>query len=303
MLSPEKRRAWIKSRRTQRKAARQIHGRRQAVRMVLLLAVITTCIASFIYLPWCLNDIDRDIKVRGNIYVSTDQIKSLLAESLHRPIFQVDPTKMEKKIAALEGVKHVFVKRAAFPRPQISVEVLEEFPWATLAGGPEGLPEAVIAESGRVIPLSKFPNFPQPKLRVYGPSNLKMLPAAVKQWATWITYIEKQVNQQVTAVDLRKPFDVIVETEHLDLKLGTLDTTVTERLGRLVSIIDVLNSYKGKLQYVDLALDNNIPLKMHSEAQLKAMEEAAKRFAEREKKLAGRTAEEEGEDENETEEI
>ncbi len=297
MLSPEKRREWIKSRRDQRKAARQIHGRRQSVRMVLLLAVITTCIASFIYLPWCMNDIDTDIKVRGNIYVSTDQIKSLLAESLHKPIFQVDPSKLEKKIASLEGVKHVFVKRAAFPKPQLSVEVLEEFPWATLSSGPEGVNEAVIAESGRVIPLSKFPNFPQPKLKIYGPSNIKMMPAAVKQWATWISYIEKQVSQSVTAIDLRKPFDVAVETDHLDLKLGTLDNTVTERLGRLISIIDVLNTYKGKLQHVDLALDNNIPLKMHSAAQLKAMEEAAKRLAEREKKLAGKVAEEEGEDE------
>jgi len=298
MLSPEKRREWIKSRRDQRKAARKVHGRRQSVRMVLLFAVITTCIASFIYLPWCMNDIDRDIKVRGNIYVSTDQIKSLLAESLHKPIFQVDPIKLEKNIASLEGVKHVFVKRAAFPKPQLSVEVLEEFPWATLSSGPEGTSEAVIAESGRVIPLSKFPNFPQPKLKIYGPSNMKMMPAAVKQWATWISYIEKQVSQPVTAIDLRKPFDVAVETEHLDLKLGTLDNTVTERIGRLISIIDVLNTYKGKLQHVDLALDNNIPLKMHSPAQLKAMEEAAKRLAEREKKLAGKVAEEEGEDES-----
>jgi hypothetical protein len=163
---------------------------------------------------------------------------------------------------ALQAVKHAFVRRYAFPQPRIVVEVLEEFPWATYAPSPEAPAQYVIAQSGRMIPIKDFPAVTQPPLMIYGNSNLKMTSNDVVQWAKWVAFISEQTQQPVQFVDLRKPFDIRVQNGDLYLKLGTADTSLTRRLGRLTSVLAAVQPMKGRLEYIDLGLDNNIPLKV-----------------------------------------
>jgi hypothetical protein len=68
------------------------------------------------------------------------------------------------------------------------------------------------------------------------------------------------------------------------LKLGTPDTSLTRRLGRLTSVVAAVDPMKTKLEYIDLGLDNNIPMKLAKidpvkEAQKKAAEEAERKKA------------------------
>jgi len=57
---------------------------------------------------------------------------------------------------------------------------------------------------------------------------------------------------------------VVVQDADLRLKLGMPDTTLTRRLGRIASILPTYETMKDKvvIDYVDLALDNSIPLKI-----------------------------------------
>ncbi|HMY54889.1 MAG TPA: hypothetical protein PK671_18145, partial [Candidatus Obscuribacter sp.] len=48
----------------------------------------------------------------------------------------------------------------------------------------------------------------------------------------------------------------------LHLKLGMPDATLTRRLGRLVSILPTVETMKDRVEYIDLGLDNSIPLKV-----------------------------------------
>lgn len=263
MLDVEDRRAWIKSRRGMRKQTRRVRLRRQMVRMFLLLFIIGLGFMGFTYLPWSVDDIENGVVVRGNIFTTSQQVRKAMRGSLFAPIYKVNPKYLEKQIESLETVKNAFVRRYALPEPHIVIEVLEEFPWASLSKGPEDNVTAVIAESGRVIPLSKFPRVSKPKLTFYSKEPLKMSADTVKQWGTWINYIEAQTGQPVQWVDLRLPYDVKVQNGDLLLKIGIPDTTLTHRLGRLASIMGAIRAYKPRLQYVDLALENNIPLKLH----------------------------------------
>lgn len=262
MLPVDQRKDWIKSRRKKRKTARGARLRRQVFRLFLLMSILSLGFFGFAYLPWALNDGESEIIVKGNHFTSREQIREACVDALYTPVYEIDPKELEKKVEGLETVNNAFVRRYAFPRPHVVVEVLEEQPWASLGFNPDLPTHAVIAETGRFIPVKRFPNIMQPPLKIYGAANLKMTPNDVKQWATWVTFIERQINQPVQYVDMRKPFDVSVGTEQLALKIGIPDAALTQRLSRLTSILPTLSQYKNTLEYVDLALDNNIPLKI-----------------------------------------
>jgi hypothetical protein len=61
---------------------------------------------------------------------------------------------------------------------------------------------------------------------------------------------------------MRQPFDVKVANGDLTLKIGLPDATLTRRLGRLVSILPTVEPIKDKVEFIDLGLDNSIPLKI-----------------------------------------
>ncbi len=288
MLPVDQRKDWIKSRRKKRKTARGARLRRQMFRLFLVMSVLTLGVFGFTYLPWSLNNSDSEIIVRGNNFTSTEQIRKAVADALYTPVYKSNPKELEKKVEALETINNAFVRRYAFPRPHVVVEVLEEQPWASVGHSPDLPTHAVIAETGRIIPLKKFPHVTSPKLKLYVASNFKMTPVDVKQWATWVTFIERQTNQPVLYVDMRKPFDVSVRTEQLALKIGIPDAALTTRLSRLTSILPTLAQYKDSLEYVDLALDNNIPLKICKNPEARAAAEKA--AAEAKAKLNGAAA-------------
>jgi len=123
----------------------------------------------------------------------------------------------------------------------------------------------------------------RPPLRVYGPAALKMSQADVTQWASWANYISQQTKMPVESINLTNSHDVIVENVALKLKLGTADTSLTRRLGRLTSVLAAVDPMKTTLEYIDLGLDNNIPMKL---AKVDPKKEAAKKAAEAEKKKA-----------------
>lgn len=284
MMQADRRREWIKSRRKQRNLARTARLRRQFLRFMTLLALLYLGGSAMVRLPWAIDDTESQLTVRGNYVTSRQQIADKVEASVGKALFKVNPRALEASIAQLPAVKHAFVRRYAFPQPHILVEVLEEFPWATYVPEPGKPPEAVISQSGRVIPIKDFPGIMRPPLRIYGPAGLKMNAGDVTQWASWSNYISQQTKMPVESINLTNPHDVIVENVALKLKLGTPDTSLTRRLGRLSSVVAAVDPLKTNLEYIDLGLDNNIPLKLakvdpKKEAAKKAAEEAEKKKA------------------------
>lgn len=281
ILEANQRREWMKSRRKMRKATRRARARRQVLRLMLLAAMVVGAGACFTHLPWTLKSADQ-IVVHGNAVASRQQILQKLVSAMNQPIYRLDPKQLENKVAALKAVRYAFVRRYALPRPHLVVEVLEEYPWATFSRDPKQPPEAVIAQSGRIIPIAEFPSVIQPKLMIYGQPNLKLTSHEVTQWASWANYIGSQTGRPVTSIDMRQPLDVRVCDGDLNLKLGLPDGTLTRRLGRLVSILPAVEPLKDKIDYIDMGLDNSIPVKIDKnapKARERALQEALRNAA------------------------
>jgi len=261
-LPVEQRREWIKSRREQRKLTRHARLRRQILRYLLLSLLLIGGGCAFYYSTWCISNYDDQISIRGNKVATDDQIKSVLKDSIRSPIYELDPKTLESRVLELAIIKQVFVRRYAFPHPRIVVEVMEEFPWACFGNDPDSPPEWVICESGKLISIAEFPKVIQPPLQIYGSPNLHLASSDVAQWASWLTLIEKQTKIPVTSVDLRDPLNVKAQDGELLLKLGSPDTTLTKRIARLASVQSAIKPLDRNIEYIDLGLDNNIPVKV-----------------------------------------
>ncbi len=259
----EERAGRIRGRREKRKMARIARTRRQIFRYTFLVALLAAGITGFIKVSWSVADPETDIKVAGNEVTSSKQVRRALLSSLQRPIYTLNPKELEKQVATLPDVQRAFVRRYLFPRPHLIVEVMEEFPWASYALAPDQPVTHVISQTGRFIPLSQFPTVPQPTLRIYGKPEEAFNQRTVAQWSNWVNFISAQTKNPVEYVDMRKQNNVEVKTGELCLHLGAPDSMLSKRLARLSSVLPVLVSLeKQNIDYVDLSLDSNVPLKI-----------------------------------------
>ncbi len=258
----EQRRDWIRSRRERRNQTRLARLRRQVLRYFLLCLLLAIGISAFAYVSWAPTDFKRDVVVHGNQVVTSEHLRTVMEPYLGTPLYRLNPQPIEQSIKSLEAVRFVFVRRYLLPRPHLAVEILEEYPWASFATSPELPNEAVIAQTGKLIPVAKFPLIVQPELRILGARNLKLNSESVTQWATWASFISAQTGQKVESFDLRQSTDVRAQSGDLCLRLGVANNTLTKRIGRLSSVIAELGPVRDKLEYIDLTIDNNIPLKI-----------------------------------------
>lgn len=262
----EQREGRIKGRREKRKHARVARTRRQVLRYGFLVSLMVIGIAGFIKVSWSVVDPGTDIKVNGNKVVTATQVRHALLPYLHKPIYTLNPKDLEHRVESLADVQKAYVRRYLFPRPHLVVEVMEEFPWATFSAGPDQAPLEVISQTGRMVPISQFPSVPQPALKIFGTTNTHLSDMEVTSWANWVAYISTQAAQPVEYVDLRKPNDIRVKCGELNLRLGSVDSLLSKRLSRLPSILPVLaNLSKENIEYIDLSLDSNVPLKVSKE--------------------------------------
>lgn len=259
----EERAGRIRGRREKRKLARVARTRRQILRYTFLCALLFIGIAGFLKVSWSVADPDTDIKVSGNDVTSAKQVRRVLHSCLQRPIYTLNPRELELKVETLPDVYKAFVRRYLFPRPHLIVQIMEEFPWATYAPSPEQPATAVISQTGRFIPIAEFPNVPQPALRIYGNADTKFNETSIATWSNWVNFISAQTKHPVEYVDMRKQNNIEVKTGELNLHLGTADSMLSKRLARLSSVLPVLATLeKQNIEYVDLSLDSNVPLKI-----------------------------------------
>lgn len=259
----EERAERIRGRREKRKGAREARTRRQVLRYSFLFALFFAGIAGFLKVSWSAADPETDIKVSGNQVVTAKQIRRVLLPCMQKPVYSLNPKELEAKVQSLGGVQRAFVRRYIFPRPHLDVAIMEEFPWASFATSPEQPISAVIAQSGRLVPLDQFPGMPQPALKIYGNNNTQFNDTDVAAWSGWINFIVAQTSQDVDYLDMRKSSDIQVKVGDTLIKLGAADSMLTKRLSRLPSVIPVLATLqKENIEYIDLSLDSNVPLKI-----------------------------------------
>ncbi len=267
LLHIEQRREQIRLRRQQKKFVKQARIRREVTRYLLLGILLLAGTSCFRYLQWNLVS-PQEIQINDNKLVRVSQIQDFLSPYLGKPLYCLNPSRIEQQLTTLEPVQYAFVRRFVIPKPVLVVDILEEFPWATLVTEPGKSPVAMISQQGRLIPVDKYPPESFPPLRIYGTNHLKLNAAQVSSWATWSNLIEMQTNQPISYIDMRHINNIIVQDGTLCLHLGTPDSTLTRRLSRLSSVLPILSSLNKQVEYIDLGLDSNIPLKTNHKLDL-----------------------------------
>ena len=221
-------------------------------------------------MPWSIANVDPQVAVQGNQVVSTKQVRDAISKQALRPLYKLDPQSLSQSICNLQDVQYCFVRRYMFPRPKIVAQVLEEFPWASLSSEPGVAAFGVVSENGRTIPISSFPYIIQPLLTLYTAPETRFDSGQVTKWATWINNIQAQTGKTVSYVDMRNSDDIRVMDGDLYLKIGAADSTLNYRISRLASITPMLGEYKDRLVYVDLSLENNIPIRVGDRSMIAA---------------------------------
>jgi cell division septal protein FtsQ len=262
ILHIQQRQNWIRSRRQRRKLAKRARLRRQVLRYITLFALLTGGLCVFKCVRWSVCAADPQVVVQDNQVVTVSQVRESVSSQVLRPLYQLDPQSLSQDICNLQDVQYCFVRRIEFPKPKIVVQVLEEFPWASLSYQPDEPAFAVISESGRTIPINLFPHVIQPRLTIYAPPNTKFDSTLVSDWAAWINNIQAQTGKVVSYVDMRNSDDIRVMDGDLYLKIGCADSRLNRRISRLASIMPTLDEFKNRLAYVDLSLENNIPIRV-----------------------------------------
>lgn len=259
----EERAGRIKGRREKRHQARNARKRRQVLRYTFLCALLFCGIAGFIKVSWSVADPETDIKVSGNEVVTAKQVRKVLMSFLQKPIYTLNPKELEAKVQSLPDVQRAFIRRYIFPRPYLDVIVMEEFPWASYASSPDQPVSAVISQTGRLIPIDQFPTIHQPALKIFAAADTHYTDHDVVQWSNCVNYISAQIGRPVDYIDMRKANDIQVIAGDLRLRLGAADSMLQKRIARLPSVMPVLATLKKEnIDYVDLSLDSNVPLKI-----------------------------------------
>lgn len=276
----EERAGRIRGRREKRKQARVARTRREILRYTFLCALLFIGVTGFIKVSWSVADPEIDIKVAGNQVTSAKQIRRVLMSCMQRPIYTLNPKTLERQVESLPDVQRAFVRRYLFPRPHLIVEVMEEFPWASYAASPDQPVTAVISQTGRFIPIAQFPNVPQPALKIFGKPESQFNETTVAQWSNWVNFVAAQSQHPVEYVDMRKANNVELKTGDLNLHLGAADSMLSKRLSRLSSVLPVIASLdKESIDYIDLSLDSNVPLKISNSKPHGTQQQAARSIA------------------------
>lgn len=206
------------------------------------------------------NSLDNpSLEILNNKIVPSYKILAALRRSdiPHTPIYRLQTDDIKNKIMQIEPIQDVYIRRFWFPA-RLQIIVQERIPIITISPDIKVAPIAFFAKGGKLIgrdymPLDK--SFKTVLVLSYGVRG--------DDYRNWnnekimlIDKIAKTVelssNEKVEYIDFRSPNDVYVKVKTANIRLGPLDDTVFERIGRITSILPQVKTLDKKIKYIDL---------------------------------------------------
>lgn len=193
-----------------------------------------------------------------------EELKDIKTPKL--PIFLVKIDSIKKELFKNPVIRNIYVRRYGFPA-RIQIIIRERIPVALIKTDLNAKPVAFFTSDGILIKRKKYMNLTDTK------STLKILTSSSQLDKVWTIkkyrYIEKIVksvetysNESVEYIDLRNPNDVYVKIQKVSIRLGTLDSTVFERIKRIYTILPQIDENDTKIKYIDLSWDKVNYLKL-----------------------------------------
>ncbi|MBQ7763998.1 FtsQ-type POTRA domain-containing protein [bacterium] len=176
-------------------------------------------------------------------------------------IFLVKTEDLKKSITQLEPIQNVYIRRFWFPA-RLQIIVIERTPIVTISPNLEAPPIAFFSADGKLIGREYMPlddDYKTVLVITYGSGDdyRNWDAIKVKNFKKLADLIEAETGETVEYIDYRNPKDVYVKIQTTNIRLGSMNPSVFDKIGRLPSLLPQVKMINKKVKYIDLRWDSN----------------------------------------------
>ena len=203
------------------------------------------------------------LEIINNHIVPDQKILSALRRNQvpKQPIFLVKTDDLKKSIIQLEPIQNVYIRRFWFPA-RLQIIIVERTPIVTITPNLESPPIAFFSADGKLIGREYMPldeNYKTVLVITYGSGDdyRNWDAIKVKNFKKLADIVEAETGEAVEYIDYRNPKDVYVKIQTTSIRLGSMNPSIFEKIGRLPSLLPQVKMINKKVKYIDLRWDSS----------------------------------------------
>lgn len=203
------------------------------------------------------------LEIVNNHIVPEQKILSALRRNQvpRQPIFLVKTDDLKKSITQLEPIQNVYIRRFWFPA-RLQIIVIERTPIVTISPNLEAPPIAFFSADGKLIGREYMPldeDYKTVLVITYGSGDdyRNWDVNKVKNFKRLSDLVEAETGETVEYIDYRNPKDVYVKIQTTSIRLGSMNPSIFDKIGRLPSLLPQVKMINKKVKYIDLRWDSN----------------------------------------------
>ena len=252
-----------------RKSQRRLTRLRAFYKIFLVLGTIALCLLILKMPQWRLpsNAFDSltssSLEIINNRIVPSQKILSALRRNQvpTQPIFLVKTDNLKKSITQLEPIQNVYIRRFWFPA-RLQIIVIERTPIITIAPNLDVPPIAFFSLDGKLIGREYMPlsdDYDTVLVITYGSGDdyRNWDVVKVNDFRKLASLVEAETGEKVEYIDYRDPKDVYIKIPTVNIRLGSINPNVFNKLQKLPSILPQVKKINKKVKYIDLRWDSN----------------------------------------------
>ena len=247
-----------------RKSQRRLTRLRAFYKIFLVLGTIALCLLILKMPQWRLpsNAFDSltssSLEIINNRIVPSQKILSALRRNQvpTQPIFLVKTDNLKKSITQLEPIQNVYIRRFWFPA-RLQIIVIERTPIITIAPNLDVPPIAFFSLDGKLIGREYMPlsdDYDTVLVITYGSGDdyRNWDVVKVNDFRKLASLVEAETGEKVEYIDYRDPKDVYIKIPTVNIRLGSINPNVFNKLQKLPSILPQVKKINKKVKYIDL---------------------------------------------------
>ena len=201
------------------------------------------------------------LEIINNRIVPSQKILSALRRNQvpTQPIFLVKTDNLKKSITQLEPIQNVYIRRFWFPA-RLQIIVIERTPIITIAPNLDVAPIAFFSLDGKLIGREYMPldnDYETVSVITYGRDDdyRNWDVTKVNNFRKLAQLVEQETGEKVEYIDYRNPKDVYIKIPTVNIRLGSINPSVFNKIQRLPSLLPQVKMINKKVKYVDLRWD------------------------------------------------
>lgn len=203
------------------------------------------------------------LEILNNRIVPSQKILMALRRNQvpRQPIFLVKTDDLKKSIKQLEPVQNVYIRRFWFPA-RLQIIILERTPIITISPNIDVPPIAFFSLDGKLIGREYMPldeDYKTVSVITYGSGDdyRNWNVAKVNDFRKLANLVESETGEVVEYIDYRNPKDVYIKIPTANVRLGELNPSIFNKIGRLPSLLPQVKMINKKVKYIDLRWDSS----------------------------------------------